>query len=347
MRRFGFLLLLTCLATLALEADTVKLKNGRVINGQVVRFGNGEFVIRVERPDSDRPDRMIVLVDTVESIEFDAETSPGAGVPGGAPAEKLVVLDAREEVVATGLQVRRGDKVRIRASGEMQFSDGRATTPAGVASRDSLLPFPGERLGVLVAMVGSPQSPTYHIVGEEAEFEPRSDGELYLQINVRSLAGARGAYTARVQAPAGLTAGRSAPHEEPTISRSAPHGLSRELEVPADKDWTDTELDLAEGDVLRITAQGTINYTSSKKCGPAGGERDWKDLLRALPVNDQGRGALIGKMGQSGTVKAFFVGERVEFTAERSGRLFLGINDDDYGNNRGSFKVKIEILTSR
>lgn len=334
-------IVLVLLAPALAAADTIQLKNGRVIKGQVVRFGNGEFVIRVDRPDADRPDRVIVLVDTVESIEFDTE---GAAAPAP-PAEKLIVLDSRQEVVATGIRLRRGNKVHIRASGEMQLSDGRVTSPAGIPGRDSFLPFPGERVGVLVAMVGSPQSPTYHLIGEEAEFESRNDGELYLQINARSLDSARGAYTARVRAPMEATAS-GAPTGSANTGRTG-RAMSREFTVPGDKEWIDTELDLMEGDTLRITAQGTINYTSSKTCGPEGGDRDWKDLLRALPVNDVGRGALIGKMGEGGTVKAFLVGEQAEFTAERKGRLFLGINDDDYGNNGGSFRVKAEIIPRR
>ena len=337
MPRFWFLLLGLILGwAMAVEADTIRLKNGRVIKGEVVRFSNGEFIIQVERTDAhpEHQDRMIVLVDTVESIEFEAGSAPGVA------AEKLVVLDSRQEVVATGLHLGRSDKVRIRASGEMQFPDGRVTTPGGISSRDSLLPFPGERLGVLVAMVGNPQSPTYHVIGEDAEFETRSEGELFLQINARSLEGARGAYTARIRTPESTPAAGAAA----STPREAPRPLGLELNVPADKEWTDTGLDLVEGDTLRITAAGTIRYTSKKTCGPEGGEREWKDLLLALPVNDAGRGALIGKMGESGTVRAFFVGERAEFTAERNGRLFLGINDDDYSNNRGSFKVKVEIV---
>ena len=109
----------------------------------------------------------------------------------------------------------------------------------------------------------------------------------------------------------------------------------------------DTGIDLQEGDVVRIVAEGPINYPTSKTCGPGGGERDWADLLRKLPVNDQGRGALIGKMGEGGAVLAFFVGEHAEFTVERKGRLFLGINDDDYKNNSGSFKIRIRLNPPR
>ncbi len=281
---------------------------------------------------------MIILVDSVESIEFD--TTGGTATAG--PAEELVVLDGSQEVVGTGIQLQRGDTLHIRASGEMQLSNGAVTTPAGVETSDPLLPFPGERLGVLVALVGDPQSPIYHVIGEQAQFEARQDGELYLQINAGSLGGARGAYTARIQTPESTTA-RTAASQESSF-QFASRDLRRTVEVPADQEWVDTGLHLHEGDVLRISATGTIHYTSSKTCGPDGGERDWKDFLRPLPVNDVGRGALIGKMGEEGVVQAFFVGENAEFTAERAGRLFLGINDDNYQNNSGRFQATVEIV---
>jgi hypothetical protein len=63
---------------LAAAADTIRLKNGRVIKGEVVRFRNGEFVVRLARTDAHtgRRDQMILLVETVGSIEFDT-TSTG------------------------------------------------------------------------------------------------------------------------------------------------------------------------------------------------------------------------------------------------------------------------------
>lgn len=331
----SLLVLLFLVCVLAAAADTVKLKNGRVIKGKVERFDNGEFVVIVEASDPRATgDRRILLVDSVESIEFDA-----AAAAAGAPSEKLVVLDAQKDVVPTGVQVRKGEKVRITASGEMQFPDGRVSGPKGLDSRESW-PFPGERFGVLIAMVGDPQSPIYHVIGENSDFEARRDGELFLQINARSLQGARGAYTARIQSAATAAATTPPPPPAPTTRRQ----LRYDVNVPADRDWTDSGIDLLAGDTLRVEAEGTINYSSTKTCGPNGGERDWKDLIRALPVNDVGRGALIGMIGQAGAATPFFVGAREEFKVEKAGRLFLGINDDDYRNNRGSFRVRIEIV---
>lgn len=344
MRRLAVVLFLFVLAgALALQADTIKLKNGRVVKGRVVQFKDGEFTVEVSAGE-----RMLLLQENVDSIDFEGAPagSSAANAGGGMAAEKTVVLDSSQEVVATGIQVRKGDKVTIRASGEMTWSDGRRTSPAGSASRDSFLPFPGEPMGAVVAMVGSAMSPTYYVVGEQAEFNPSTDGELFLQINARSLEGARGSYTARVQTPMGATASASSATSTTTSSTSA-RSFRKDVEVPANQEWVDTGIDLQEGDVIRIVAGGTINYASSKSCGPNGGERDWKDLLRQLPVNDNGRGALIGKMGTGGAVLAFFVGERTELTAERAGRLFLGINDDNYKDNSGSFQVRIRVNPPR
>lgn len=355
LRTFLLLSLFALTGALTGQADTIKLKNGRTIKGQVVRFGNGEFLVLLERTDPRAPgqDRMIVLMENVDSIEFDAgEASAAAPAIPATPAEKVVVVDAQREVVSTGIQLRRGDKVRITASGEMQFPDGRVSGPEGLDTRESW-PFPGERFGVLIAMVGDPQSTIYHVIGKSAEFEARSDGELFLQVNARSLTGARGAYTARVVTPQSAASTPATPatptaSSAPAATPAAPRQLRAELDVPANKEWVDTGLDLVEGDVLRIVATGTITFAANKSAGPNGAARDWRDLVRTLPVNDAGRGALIGKMGETGTtVKAFLVGDHAEFTAERTGRLFLGINDNTYDDNRGSFHVKIEIVPKR
>jgi hypothetical protein len=326
-------------AGLPVAADTVRLKNGRVIKGKVVRYGNGEFVVRAEGETRDT----LLLIESIESIEFDTGgATPAAPAAPAATAEKVIVVDASQEVVASGVTVRKGDKVRITATGEMKFGDGRASGPKGLSTAESW-PFPGERFGVLVALVGSPSSSLYHVIGEAAEFEASSDGQIFLQVNARSLQGASGAYGARIAAPGQAPATASTPATTPPAG-STSRQLRFEVTVPSERDWTDTGIDLLEGDTFRITAEGTINYTSSSTCGPEGGPRSFRDLIRVLPVNDVGRGALIGKLGEGGVVRAFYVGKSNELVAERKGRLFLGVNDDDYSNNRGSFKVKVEIV---
>jgi hypothetical protein len=341
----AFLLALT--AALAASADTIRLKNGRVVKGQMERYANHEFVILL-----DSGDRMIVLVENVESVDFDRIPVPPAADGGPAPAvypgaDTVVSVDTRQEVVATGVRVRRGDPVRITASGEIRFADGRRSGPNGTRDVESW-PFPGTAFGMLVAMVGSPTSPTYEPIGESKDFTASADGEIFLQVNARSLEGATGSYTVRIsvgQAGSGGGTGTTAPPPQPM--QTQPRQLRHDVAVPSTQAWTDTGIDLFEGDTLRITAEGTINYTTSKTCGPEGAKREFQDLIRALPVNDVGRGALVGLIGESGVARAFLVGSRLEAKVPARGRLFLGINDDNYENNKGSFRVRVEIIPAR
>jgi hypothetical protein len=344
---WSLLFSLLLVAALAASADTIRLKNGRVVNGQMERYANNEFVIRL-----DSGDRMIILVDNVESVDFDRMPVPPAADGGPAPPvysnyETVVTVDTRQEVVSTGVRVRRGDPIRIAASGEIRFADGRRSGPNGTREVESW-PFPGTAFGMLVAMVGSPTSPTYEPIGESKDFTASADGEIFLQVNARSLEGASGSYTARISVGStgsGGGTGTTAPPPPPMQTQK--RQLRYELEIPSAQAWTDTGIDLFEGDTLRITAEGIINYTSSKTCGPDGGKREWEDLIRALPVNDVGRGALVGLIGESGTAKAFLVGSRLEAQVPARGRLFLGINDNNYDNNKGSFRVRVEIIPAR
>jgi hypothetical protein len=80
---FFWPIFLALICALAASADTIRLKNGRVIKGEVVRFGNGEFVVRLPAKDAhpDHQDRMILLVGAVESIEFETATSVSEPAP--------------------------------------------------------------------------------------------------------------------------------------------------------------------------------------------------------------------------------------------------------------------------
>jgi hypothetical protein len=48
---------------------------------------------------------------------------------------------------------------------------------------------------------------------------------------------------------------------------------------------------------------------------------------------------LIGKIGANGT--PFEVGDNATITASVSGVLYLGVNDDDYNDNSGSWTATI------
>src|SRR5437667_12647346 len=63
--------------TLPALADTVRLKDGSVIRGQIVSFKNEQFTILVGSGARGRKSRITVYMEDVDSIEFDSAGSAG------------------------------------------------------------------------------------------------------------------------------------------------------------------------------------------------------------------------------------------------------------------------------
>lgn len=105
--------------------------------------------------------------------------------------------------------------------------------------------------------------------------------------------------------------------------------------------WLDTNIDVQPGDALRFTATGSLQYPASKTNGPEGLGRSWKDLLRVFPLNEAGRGALIGRIGSSDAARPFLIGPAHEMRAPIAGRLYLGVNQTTDDAPSGSFDVNI------
>jgi len=101
---------------------------------------------------------------------------------------------------------------------------------------------------------------------------------------------------------------------------------------------------LKPGDTVEITASGKMQYADAQQStGPEGLARGWKDLMRVLPVNDSGRGALLARVGDSEAARPFAVGASHKFTAPVSGHLFLGINQMSNDTGTGSYHVEAKI----
>ena len=139
-----------------------------------------------------------------------------------------------------------------------------------------------------------------------------------------------------------------------TVSASAIHSFN--VEVPAGKEWVDTNLDVRGGAKLRFTATGQITYPADQSFegrthtagtfGPDGLARGFADLIHQYAVASAGHGALIGRIGSESYSQAFLVGASKEYDVPVAGRLFLGINqsEKDASTATGSFTVKIEVL---
>jgi hypothetical protein len=120
---------------------------------------------------------------------------------------------------------------------------------------------------------------------------------------------------------------------------------AREFDIPGDGGWVDTGLDVRVGDAIVFNADGTLKLPQNRTTGPGGASRGFRDLLRSYPVNQAGLGALVGRIGSNDTAAVFLVGGGKRIEANRTGRLFLGINKTGGDRLEGNFRAKIEFAS--
>jgi len=141
-----------------------------------------------------------------------------------------------------------------------------------------------------------------------------------------------------------------------TVPTTASTMRSYEIEVPATREWVETNIDVHGGGKLRFTANGQITYPADQSysgrmhtagtAGPDGLPRNFADLLHQYAVGDAGHGALIGRIGSADYAQAFLIGANKEYDVPVAGRLSLGINQSasEAATATGTFHVRIEIL---
>jgi hypothetical protein len=126
-----------------------------------------------------------------------------------------------------------------------------------------------------------------------------------------------------------------------TGSSGAPVFFPIRLRVRADNTsngWNDSGLMVRAGQRLRITATGRVSLGGGQMSTPTGLPRlaDRDKLMRNEPT-----GALIAVIGDDND-EFIFIGASREFTAQRDGRLFLGVNEGNLGDNSGMYDVTVE-----
>lgn len=100
----------------------------------------------------------------------------------------------------SGVVVRKGQRVRISATGRVSLGQGRFTTPAGVGSiADSQRLMPTEPTGALIAVIGDDNN-EFIFIGSSREFVAQRDGMLFLGINEGNLDDNSGAFDTTIEA---------------------------------------------------------------------------------------------------------------------------------------------------
>jgi hypothetical protein len=266
-RTLAALSLALVLAASAL-GDTIHLKDGQVIRGQIVSFRDQQFTVLIGAGAAGRRSRVTVYIDDIDSIEFDSAgvsgvAVPPAGDPYTPPAESArsqpqptrtntqrpptlgndggasnsgntgstnagrsntgststqptspagggqsAFFPIRVRVGAdnkangwtdSGLMVRKGQKLRISATGRVSLGEGRFSTPTGlprVVDTEKLMR--NEPTGELIAVIGD-DNDDFIPVGANREFYAPRDGRLFLGVNEGKLEDNTGSYDAVIE----------------------------------------------------------------------------------------------------------------------------------------------------
>ena len=115
------------------------------------------------------------------------------------------------------------------------------------------------------------------------------------------------------------------------------------LVLSGTQQWTNTKVTVPAGDELGISADGQITVSPKETVGPAGDPsctpaQNYPGA--AFPAPNFPCYSLVARIG-NGT--PFEIGTSALITNAASGVLFLGINDDSFSGNSGSWNVKIKL----
>ena len=253
--------------------DTIRMKDGQVIRGQIVAFRDQQFTVLIgSARGGNRRSRMTLNMEDVESIEFDnadggdassaapetstynppaetartqpapqptprreeprqtagqrppvlgndsgpnntpsrttPSTSPNTQTParggGGESAFFPVRVRVRADNAAngwtdSGLMVRKGQRLRVSATGRISLGEGRFSTPTGlprVVDTEKLMR--NEPTGTLIAVIGD-DNDEFIAIGANREFYAPRDGRLFLGVNEGKLDDNTGSYDALIE----------------------------------------------------------------------------------------------------------------------------------------------------
>jgi sRNA-binding regulator protein Hfq len=113
---------------------------------------------------------------------------------------QTVDVVARRDWTSTGLIIKRGDFIRITATGTVTLdqASGRTSGPEGIELADPRKLMGDQPTGALIGVIGA-DNDDFIMVGRSAEFTATRDGLLFLSVNEGALSDNSGSYKALIE----------------------------------------------------------------------------------------------------------------------------------------------------
>jgi hypothetical protein len=355
MKKLVLVLLIVLGSVSIAAADTIFLRGGTTLRGNVLGFINGRFAIQLTSnatvPVNQGGNRnqggtagttrnvragevVFLRPRDIERIEID-----GRSLDDARYQTRTVDVSMDPNWIDTGVDLKRGDRVRVDATGSINVGR-RRISPAGLSTTDPNSPLPRAAEGELIGAIGNDYDSPIIEIGASREFVADRAGRLYLTPNLAARSSdsfyGSGVYKAQVRKEVDLAALTRAddnrnqtddtydPFGFPGDSSAGPAGtrsrqpgnnpnssggrrnnrtLEKVVDVPGNQQrGVDTGIELRTGDQITITATGSV--TAGRRAGvvsPDGGRQSAASVFgaTAYPVPTAGVGALVGYILQA------------------------------------------------
>lgn len=223
MKKLILLLIIVLGSVSVAAADTIYLRGGTTLRGNVLGYINGRFAIQLTSPGTIpvNPNRgqtnnpgagaattrnvsvgevVFLRPRDIERIEID-----GRSLDDARYQTRTVDVSLGQNWIDSGTDVRRGERLRVDATGTI-YAGRMRITPAGLSTTDPNSPLPRAAEGELIGVIGNDYDSPIIEIGASREFVADRDGRLYLTVNRGNFTDARGAYSVRIRKEFDLTA---------------------------------------------------------------------------------------------------------------------------------------------
>ena len=174
--------------SVVVQADTIYLRNGTRVQGELIGFRNGTVEFEEQRSFGSsrtlRFDR-----DEVVRIEFDnrggnSNDYLGGGRPSGM-RERQTIVSADVAWNDTGIDVRAGQTIYFESTGQVRWGRDRRDGPAGERNspNNPNRPMSNRNAAALIGKIGNSSNDYFFIGDDTGPVRMRSSGRLYLGIN--------------------------------------------------------------------------------------------------------------------------------------------------------------------
>jgi hypothetical protein len=253
---------------------------------------------------------------------------PIAAQAPGAPATIVMRSGDRMQadvidIAAPGLLIRQNGQERNIQPSEVAQIDfaGDGRSPAGAGGQPRILLRNGQTVDGRLMDIGGTQPKILYVDTPSGQRQFNSDEVALVVLNPTGAAAAAAGGNNRATGTAG-TLGR---RQTTTFT------------IPANQQWTETDINVRDGETLEFRVAGEIEYAPNVKVSAAGAPRRTPGGPD-VPIPNAPAGALIGRVDNG---QPFLVGRNTSVRVPGSGTLFLGINDDTVSDNSGNYRVII------